>query len=97
LSTIRNADRIYVIENGRVVEQGSFTELAAQSGLFSRMIARQMLQSDIVAGPKNSSDFLPHAARIFLDRLSDLCLILLKLVNLIRFRSKEYRLRCQTV
>ena len=43
LSTIRNADRIYVIENGRAVEQGTFAELAAQEGLFSRMIARQML------------------------------------------------------
>ncbi|HMD86100.1 MAG TPA: NHLP bacteriocin export ABC transporter permease/ATPase subunit [Terriglobia bacterium] len=43
LSTIRNADRIYVIENGRVAEEGTFAELAAGEGLFSRMMARQML------------------------------------------------------
>jgi NHLM bacteriocin system ABC transporter ATP-binding protein len=43
LSTIRNADRIYVMQSGRVVETGSFAELAAGDGLFSRMMARQVL------------------------------------------------------
>lgn len=42
LSTIRNADRIYVIEAGRVVQQGSFEELARQEGLFIQLMARQM-------------------------------------------------------
>ncbi|GAB4374050.1 MAG: NHLP bacteriocin export ABC transporter permease/ATPase subunit [Elainellaceae cyanobacterium] len=42
LSTIRNADRIYVLESGRVVQQGSFEELANQEGLFARLMARQM-------------------------------------------------------
>lgn len=41
LSTIQNADRIYVLEAGRVVQQGTFTELANQEGLFARLIARQ--------------------------------------------------------
>ncbi len=43
LSTIRNANRIYVMEKGRVVQKGNFAELAAQDGLFARMISRQML------------------------------------------------------
>lgn len=43
LSTIRNADRIYVLEKGRVVQQGSFEELAAQAGLFSQLIKRQQV------------------------------------------------------
>jgi len=43
LSTIRNADRIYVMQAGRVVETGSFAELAAGNGLFSRTMARQVL------------------------------------------------------
>jgi NHLM bacteriocin system ABC transporter ATP-binding protein len=43
LSTIRNADRIYVMQAGRVVETGSFAELAAGNGLFSRVMARQVL------------------------------------------------------
>ncbi|MEM7725793.1 MAG: NHLP bacteriocin export ABC transporter permease/ATPase subunit, partial [Cyanobacteria bacterium P01_A01_bin.45] len=43
LSTIRNADRIYVLESGRLVEHGSFDDLANQSGLFSQLIKRQKL------------------------------------------------------
>lgn len=43
LSTIRNADRIYVLENGHLVQQGSFAELAQQPGLFSQLIRRQQL------------------------------------------------------
>ncbi|MEM6591979.1 MAG: hypothetical protein AAF651_08990, partial [Cyanobacteria bacterium P01_C01_bin.73] len=43
LSTIRNADRIYVLEAGKVVQQGSFEELAAdQAGLFAKLIKRQI-------------------------------------------------------
>ncbi|MCP4662723.1 MAG: NHLP bacteriocin export ABC transporter permease/ATPase subunit [bacterium] len=42
LSTIRNADRIFVIEAGRVVESGSYEELVAQEGLFARLAARQI-------------------------------------------------------
>jgi len=42
LSTIRNADRIYVIEAGRVVEEGNFEELTAAGGTFSRLVERQM-------------------------------------------------------
>jgi ATP-binding cassette subfamily C protein len=42
LSTIRNAHRIYVLQAGRVVQQGSFEELASQEGLFAQLIQRQM-------------------------------------------------------
>ncbi|MGB7249681.1 MAG: ATP-binding cassette domain-containing protein, partial [Phormidesmis sp.] len=42
LSTIRSADRIYVIKAGRVVQQGSFDELAKQPGVFAQLIKRQM-------------------------------------------------------
>jgi len=41
LSTIRNADRIYVIKAGKVVQQGSFDELAKQEGTFAQLIKRQ--------------------------------------------------------
>ena len=37
LSTVRGADRIYVVENGRIKEQGSHEELIQAGGLYSRM------------------------------------------------------------
>lgn len=43
LSTIRNANRIYVLENGHLVQHGSFDELAQQPGLFSQLIRRQQI------------------------------------------------------
>ncbi|REJ68239.1 MAG: NHLP bacteriocin export ABC transporter permease/ATPase subunit [Planctomycetota bacterium] len=42
LSTIRDANRIYVLEAGKLTQSGSFAELAAAEGLFRRMIARQL-------------------------------------------------------
>jgi ABC-type bacteriocin/lantibiotic exporter with double-glycine peptidase domain len=43
LSTIRNADRIYVLEKGRVVQQGSFEQLAQAPGLFAQLVKRQQV------------------------------------------------------
>lgn len=43
LSTIRNADRIYVLQAGQVIEQGNFEQLSQQDGLFSQLIQRQKL------------------------------------------------------
>ena len=42
LSTIRNADRIYVLSRGEIVQTGTFDELAAAPGTFHDLIARQV-------------------------------------------------------
>src|SRR5699024_6365839 len=37
LSTVANADQIYVIQEGKIAEQGTSRELLEQNGLFRRM------------------------------------------------------------
>jgi subfamily B ATP-binding cassette protein MsbA len=41
LSTIKGADRVYVIEDGRVVESGTESELREQGGVFARLKSLQ--------------------------------------------------------
>lgn len=45
LSTIRNADRIYVLDQGRIAESGTFDELMAREGPFQRLARRQMIET----------------------------------------------------
>ena len=44
LSTIKEADRIVVLDGGSVVEDGSYDELIAQDGLFADLVRRQQLE-----------------------------------------------------
>ena len=47
LSTIRNATRILVFDNGRVIESGTFDELVAQGGRFAELArAHVMVQEN---------------------------------------------------
>ena len=41
LSTIKDADRIYVLDDGRVVEQGTHSELYAMNGKYRKMYDAQ--------------------------------------------------------
>lgn len=41
LATIRNADLILVFQQGRIVERGTFDELAGGEGLFAQLVSAQ--------------------------------------------------------
>ena len=43
LSTIINADRIVVIANGGIAEQGTYNKLINNNGLFAELAKRQVL------------------------------------------------------
>ena len=41
LSTVHNADKIIVIDHGRIAEQGTHEELMARGGIYSKLIEMQ--------------------------------------------------------
>ena len=47
LSTVEKANRIIVIEKGRVIEQGSHTELLSRGGMYTKLVQRQLLGFDV--------------------------------------------------
>jgi len=57
LSTLRNADRIIVFDQGRLIEQGSHAELLAQDGTYARLVR---IQTSVSKNP--DVDKLIHTA-----------------------------------
>jgi ATP-binding cassette subfamily B protein len=49
LATVRDADRIFVLDAGRLVEQGRHDELVAAGGLYARLCARGQASFDDAA------------------------------------------------
>jgi ATP-binding cassette subfamily B protein len=47
VSTVRDADHILVLADGRVVEQGRHDDLVAQGGRYAQLLQRQQLLDDI--------------------------------------------------
>jgi len=46
LSTVRNADRIYVVDGGQIVEQGDHESLLVQGGLYRDLYERQFISAN---------------------------------------------------
>ncbi|MBL8299979.1 MAG: glucan ABC transporter ATP-binding protein/ permease [Rhodanobacteraceae bacterium] len=55
LSTVRNADLILVIDQGRLVESGRFDELVARGGLFAELAEQGKFAPDAVEDPEGCS------------------------------------------
>jgi ATP-binding cassette subfamily B protein len=47
LSTIRRADRILVLDDGRIVETGSHDELIAAGGRYARLWSEQVIEEEL--------------------------------------------------
>jgi len=49
LSTVRNADRIIVLDEGRIVEEGTHDQLIAKNGLYARLYEMQFREPEEMA------------------------------------------------
>lgn len=47
VSTVRNADQIAVLENGRIVELGTHDELVARNGYYTELYNKQLLEEEL--------------------------------------------------
>jgi ATP-binding cassette, subfamily B, multidrug efflux pump len=48
IATVKDADHIVVMDEGRIVEQGTHAALIAQDGLYTRMVERELKEEDTV-------------------------------------------------
>ena len=49
VSTVRSADRIFVLDQGLLAEEGTHDELIARGGYYAELHERQMLEEELGA------------------------------------------------
>lgn len=56
VSAVMDADKVLVLEHGRIVQEGTHEELIAQEGTYERLLRRQLLEEDLEATPAAVGD-----------------------------------------
>jgi ATP-binding cassette, subfamily B, multidrug efflux pump len=49
ISTVRDADQIFVLDHGRIVERGDHNRLVARGGLYAALYKKQLLEEELAA------------------------------------------------
>jgi ATP-binding cassette subfamily B protein len=49
MSTVRESDRIFVLDGGRIVEEGTHDQLVSLDGLYAQLHRKQLLEQELAA------------------------------------------------
>lgn len=49
VSTVKDADLIVVLDEGRIAERGAHNELIARGGLYAELYEKQLLEEELAA------------------------------------------------